>query len=78
MKKPTLLILLFFFACIKLTHAQDYLDEGLFFSSHEVTQEQRTSLNLTPNTPIRFKKKFSIEFEANFRRGMVITAISLK
>lgn len=69
MKKTTLLSLLFLFTLAKLTYAQDYLDEGLYFASHEVTKEKRTSLNLTPNTPIQLKNKFSIEFEANFRRG---------
>ncbi len=69
MKKPLLILLLFVLACVKIAYAQDYLEEGLFFSSHEVTQEQRTSLNLTPNSPIQLKNKFSIEFEANFRHG---------
>lgn len=49
--------------------SQDYLNEGLFFSSHEVIQDKRTSLNLTPEKPLHFKKKFSLEFEANFREG---------
>lgn len=69
MKKPIFTILLFLSVCANFTYAQDYLDEGLFFSSHEVTQDQRTSLNLTPKAPINFKNKFSIAFEANFRRG---------
>jgi len=41
----------------------------LFFSSHEVIQEKRTSLNLTPNGACKFPGGFSIEMEANFRRG---------
>lgn len=69
MKKPIFTILLFLSTYANFTYAQDYLDEGLFFSSHEVTQDQRTSLNLTPKAPINFKNKFSIAFEANFRRG---------
>jgi two-component SAPR family response regulator len=49
--------------------AQDFLNEGLYFSSHEVKQEFRTSLNLTPNEPLKFKNKITIEFQANFRPG---------
>ena len=40
---------------------------GLYFSSHEVNLDKRTSLNLTPNNPFEFSKGFSIEFEASFR-----------
>ncbi|TNJ44921.1 hypothetical protein KFZ70_12440 [Tamlana fucoidanivorans] len=67
MKKNILFIfLLTFFNGVT---AQDVLDEGLYFSSHEVTQEQRTSLNLTPNYPLEIDQKLVVEFEANFRRG---------
>jgi DNA-binding SARP family transcriptional activator len=69
MTKHTVTILLFLLAFVKYTYTQDYLDEGLYFSSHEVTQEQRTSLNLTPKNSFHFKDKFIIEFEANFREG---------
>ena len=48
---------------------QDELLSGLFFSSHEVIQEKRTSLNLTPSGPCKFPDGFSLEMEANFRRG---------
>jgi DNA-binding SARP family transcriptional activator len=41
---------------------------GLFFSSHEVVQDERTSLLLTPGEPFRFPNGFSIEFDVNFRR----------
>jgi DNA-binding SARP family transcriptional activator len=60
------LILLFLF-CVQIIFSQDYLDNGLFFSSHEVNQDQRTSLDLTPGKPLYLKKGFSLEFEANFR-----------
>ncbi|MGS2740965.1 hypothetical protein [Sinomicrobium sp. M5D2P17] len=51
------------------TYAQNYLNEGLYFSSHEVIQDHRTSLNITPNSPLFLKKGFSLEFSANFRKG---------
>ncbi|MHA7830255.1 MAG: hypothetical protein ACX93O_04090 [Flagellimonas sp.] len=43
------------------------MEEGLFFFSHEVKPEDRTSLNLTPNEPLHFENGISIEFEARFR-----------
>ena len=69
MNKSILLTLLFLFAFVEIIYAQSYLDEGLFFYSHEVAQEKRTSLNLTAKEPLHFKNKFNIEFEVNFRRG---------
>jgi DNA-binding SARP family transcriptional activator len=48
---------------------QDELLSGLYFSSHEVIQDKRTSLNLTPEDPFRFPDGFSLEMEANFRHG---------
>ena len=41
---------------------------GLFFSSHEVVQDKRTSLNITPRAPFRLSDGFSLEFDVNFRR----------
>ena len=48
---------------------QNGLQYGLYFSSHEVIQDKRTSLNLTPHGPFNISGNFSIEFEAEFRRG---------
>jgi len=48
---------------------QDEVLSGLFFSSHEVIQEKRTSLNLTPSGAFNYPDGFSLEMEANFRRG---------
>ncbi len=42
---------------------------GLFFSSHEVNQDKRTSLILSPREPLKFPQGFSLEFDANFRKG---------
>ena len=49
--------------------SQDEFLSGLYFSSHEVIQDKRTSLNLTPFGPCKFPEGFSVEMEANFRRG---------
>ncbi len=49
--------------------SQDEYLSGLCFSSHEVVQDKRTSLNLTPYDPFRFPDGFSLEFDANFRHG---------
>ena len=51
------------------TFCQDEVLSGLFFSSHEVIQEKRTSLNLTPSGAFNYPDGFSLEMEANFRRG---------
>ena len=48
---------------------QDEVLSGLFFSSHEVIQEKRTSLNLTPSGAFKYPDGFSLDMEANFRRG---------
>lgn len=48
---------------------QEDLLSGLYFSSHEVIPDNRTSLNLTPSKPFRFPDGFSIEMNANFRNG---------
>ncbi|RFS26963.1 galactose oxidase [Chitinophaga silvatica] len=43
--------------------AQSY---GLRFSSHEVVQEKRTTLNLSSSGPLCFKKNTEISFDLNF------------
>lgn len=62
------IILLFVLYGLNAT-CQDELISGLFFSSHEVIQDKRTSLNLTPTRPFEFSDGFSLEFDAKFRRG---------
>jgi len=42
---------------------------GLYFSSHEVVQDNRTSLNLSPGKPYKLNEGFSLEFDVKFRRG---------
>jgi len=48
---------------------QEDIQAGLFFSSHEVIQDKRTSLNLSADKPFEFPHGFSLEFDANFREG---------
>lgn len=49
--------------------SQNELLSGLYFSSHEVIQDKRTSLDLSPNEPYTFPQGFTLEFDANFREG---------
>ena len=63
----TKIILLLLIIVSQSFYGQDYLDNGLYFSSKEVNQDQRTSLNLTPKSPLQLEDKWTIKFEANFR-----------
>lgn len=64
------IIILFSFLSFGLcAYCQGEILSGLYFSSHEVIQDKRTSLNLTPDSPFNFPEGFSLEMEANFRRG---------
>ena len=49
--------------------AQETSLSGLYFYSHEVVKDKRTSLNLTANKAFNFREGFTLEFEANFRKG---------
>jgi len=49
--------------------AQSY---GLMFSSHEVVQEKRTSLELCPDDPLCFNKEFELGFDLRFIPGRPI------
>jgi len=65
-----ILIILFSILFYGLTAVcQDEVLSGLYFSSHEVIQEKRTSLHLTPSGACKYPDGFSLEMEANFRRG---------
>jgi two-component SAPR family response regulator len=57
--------LLLLFAVTDLAAQTEY---GLAFSSHEVMNDQRTSLNLTPNTPLIIKDDFQLRFEVSYQR----------
>jgi two-component SAPR family response regulator len=68
--KIKVILFIFFVSIWKVLCAQeDNISSGLYFSSHEVNQDQRTSLHITPERPLVLKKGFSIEFEARFRQG---------
>jgi two-component SAPR family response regulator len=70
MKKHIILCVFLFFGIIQNNFPQDKnISSGLYFSSHEVTKDKRTSLHLAPEHPFLFHKKFSISFDASFRRG---------
>src|ERR1700760_4738864 len=45
------------------THAQSY---GLVFGSHEVVQEKRTALDLSPDDSLCLGKEFTLSFDCNF------------
>lgn len=49
--------------------AQSY---GLMFNSHEVVQEKRTSLDLSPDDSLCFKKEFDLSFDIRFIPGRSI------
>lgn len=63
MWKFILLLLLSVHLITNAGYAQSY---GLRFSSHEVVQERRTTLNLTSSGPLCFKKEAEISFDLNF------------
>ncbi len=66
-KNPIILIL--FLTLSHAVHGQDFLNGGLYFRSHEAIQDERTSLNITPEEPIVLNNGFELEFEALFREG---------
>jgi two-component SAPR family response regulator len=53
---------IFCFCSLHLIVAQDF-EYGLEFSSFEVVQEKRTSLNLSPDEPFSFPEGFSLSFD---------------
>lgn len=63
------LIILLFIIFFKIgALSQPEFNSGLYFSSHEVIQDKRTSLNLTPFEPFKFPGGFTLEMDANFRK----------
>lgn len=61
-------VLFFLIICRTVAFSQPEFNSGLYFSSHEVIQDKRTSLNLTPNQPFKFPGGFTMEMDANFRK----------
>ena len=59
--------LLFCIAAILSIPASDFAQSyGLVFRSHEVVQEKRTSLDLSPDDSLCFGKNFDLSFDINF------------
>lgn len=69
MRKTTLLLYLLVHLLKPTAYAQSY---GLRFLSHEVVQENRTSLQLTPAAPLCFDKQAELTFSLKLRPGMEI------
>ena len=62
-KSNLLVTLAFFFLSWQNSFSQSY---GLGFYSHEVVQDQRTGLDLSPNTTLCFDRSFELSFDLNF------------
>ncbi|HEY0273073.1 MAG TPA: hypothetical protein VGC22_07795, partial [Chitinophaga sp.] len=62
--KKIILILFLIISCKHVVHAQAY---GLTFASHEVMQEKRTALTLTPNDPLKVHQATDLSFDLQFK-----------
>lgn len=67
------MVLKFYAVCFLLlimsilpVHSQSY---GLGFAGHEVVQDKRTSLDLSPQQPICFEHNFELSFDLSFMPG---------
>lgn len=59
--------LLFCIAAIFFFQTSDFAQSyGLIFSSHEVVQEKRTSIDLSPDDSLCFTNSFNLSFDINF------------
>jgi len=59
--------LLFCIAAVFLFQTSDFAQSyGLIFSSHEVVQEKRTSIDLSPDDSLCFTNSFNLSFDINF------------
>ena len=59
--------LLFCIAAVFFFQTSDFAQSyGLIFSSHEVVQEKRTSLDLSPDDSLCFSNSFNLSFDINF------------
>jgi DNA-binding SARP family transcriptional activator len=66
MKYKIPIILFLVLTAFKTTYGQSY---GLGFYSHEVVQDQRTGLDLSPGKTLCFDHGFEIEFDLSFLSG---------
>lgn len=60
---------IFILFCVTRGLAQNELNSGLYFASSEVIQDKRTSLNLTPEKPIKLSDGLKLEFDIQLRSG---------
>jgi two-component SAPR family response regulator len=68
MRRSVILLLSVFLGLNQVVFSRENdISSGLFFSSHEVTQDKRTSLHLTPENDFVFHKKFRLSFEVMLR-----------
>jgi hypothetical protein len=56
----------FIIAIVIFIKSNSFAQFGLAFNSHEVVLEKRTSLDLTPEDSLCFKKNFELGFDINF------------
>lgn len=63
------LINIAFLLCVAKVNAQDIFNSGLYFASSEVVQDKRTSLNLTPDEPIKLTNGLKLDFDIKLRSG---------
>ncbi|WP_057936341.1 kelch repeat-containing protein [Algoriphagus resistens] len=68
-RKLTILLSFLTFLASNVCIAQSTLNSGLYFYSHEVIQDKRTSLNLTPDSPLRVNGELNFQFDVQFRDG---------
>ena len=62
-------VILIFAVCeLKAQEVGSSIDYGLAFASHEVTKDQRTSLNLNPDGPFNIRDDFEIKFDVSYQR----------
>ncbi len=60
---------IFILFCVTSGFSQNELNSGLYFASSEVVQDKRTSLNLTPEKPIKLSDGLKLEFDIQLRSG---------
>ena len=60
------LLLCYFGVFFSLSLSGEVPHYGLTFSSHDVNQDVRTSLDLAPGKPLSFPRGFSLEFDIKF------------
>lgn len=67
--KAVLLIIILSLIRVQYAYTQTVPLSGLYFSSHEVIKDKRTTLELTPEEPFALQDGFQLEFDARFRPG---------